>query len=64
MDPRQKAGKSLVHFWKDDRGEYAIEFLLVLTFGVFPLIATVFLLEDVLKEYVAFAQIFVSSPFF
>ena len=53
-----------MHFWKDDRGEYAIEFLLVLTFGVFPLIATVFLLEDVLQEYVAFAQIFVSSPFF
>ena len=51
-------------FLKDDRGEHAIEFLLILTFGVLPLITAVFLLEDVLKEYVAFAQIFVSSPFF
>lgn len=54
----------MARFWKDDRGEYAIEFLMILTFGVLPLIATVFLLEDILREYVAFGQIFVSSPFF
>ena len=51
-------------FHEDDRGEHAIEFLMILTFGVLPLITAVYLLEDVLQEYVAFAQIFVSSPFF
>ena len=51
-------------FIKDDRGEHAIEFLMILTFGVLPMIAAVFLLEDILKEYVAFGQVFVSSPFF
>lgn len=56
--------KPLARFLHDDRGEHAIEFLMILTFGVLPLIATVFLLEDLLKEYVAFSQIFVSSPFF
>jgi hypothetical protein len=50
--------------WRDDRGEHSIEFLMILTFGVLPLIATVPLLEDLLKEYVAFGQVFVSSPFF
>jgi len=51
-------------FIKDDRGEHAIEFLMILTYGVLPLIAAVFLLEDVFQEYVAFGQVFVSSPFF
>ena len=51
-------------FLKDDRGEHAIEFLMILTFGVLPLIAAVYLLEEILQEYVAFGQIFVSSPFF
>ena len=41
-----------------------MEFLMILTFGVLPLIASVFLLEDVLREYVSFGQIFISSPFF
>lgn len=54
----------LSRFMKDDRGEHAIEFLMILTFGVLPIIAAVFLLEDVFQEYVAFSQIFVSSPFF
>lgn len=56
--------RTLADLWKDDRGEHAIEFLMILTFGVLPLITAVYLLEDVFKEYVAFAQIFVSSPFF
>ena len=51
-------------FLKDDRGEHATEFLMILTFGVLPLIGAVFLLEDILQEFVAFGQIFVSSPFF
>lgn len=51
-------------FLKDDRGEHAIEFLMILTFGVLPLIVAVFLLDDVFQEYVSFSQIFVSSPFF
>ena len=54
----------LQRFWRDDRAEHSIEFLLILTFGVLPLIAMVFLLEDLLKEYVGFGQIFISSPFF
>lgn len=54
----------IARFLKDDRGEHAIEFLMILTFGVLPLISAVYLLEDVLKEYVAFGQIFISSPFF
>lgn len=56
--------ESLARFLRDDRGEHAIEFLMILTFGVLPIIAAVFLLEDVLQEYVAYSQIFVSSPFF
>ena len=59
-----KARRAIAAFWKDDRGEHAIEFLMILTFGVLPLIAAVFLLEDVLREYVSFGQIFISSPFF
>lgn len=54
----------MADFWKDDRGEHAMEFLMILTFGVLPLIGAVFLLEDVLREYVSFGQIFISSPFF
>jgi hypothetical protein len=56
--------RTLADLWKDDRGEHAMEFLMILSLGVFPLIGAVFLLEDIFKEYVAFAQIFVSSPFF
>lgn len=56
--------RTIAEFWKDDRGEHAMEFLMILTFGVLPLIASVFLLEDVLREYVSFGQIFISSPFF
>lgn len=65
-EPRQKQMSEglFARFLKDDRGEHAIEFLMILTFGVLPLIVAVFLLEDILREYVAFAQIFVSSPFF
>jgi hypothetical protein len=59
-----QARRTLGDFWKDDRGEYAMEFLMILTFGVLPLIASVFLLEDVLREYVSFGQIFITSPFF
>lgn len=54
----------IIRFLKDDRGEHAIEFLMILTFGVLPFIAAVYLLQDILVEYVAFGQIFVSSPFF
>ena len=54
----------VARFLMDDRGEHAIEFLMILTFGVLPLMAAVWLLEDVLQEYVAFGQLFISSPFF
>lgn len=48
----------------DQGGETAIEFLMILTFGVLPLVLAVWLLQDVIQEYVAFGQIFISSPFF
>lgn len=54
----------IARFLRDDRGEHAIEFLMILTFGVLPIISAVYLLEEILQEYVAFGQIFVSSPFF
>jgi hypothetical protein len=54
----------LTRLWSDDRGEHATEFLMILTFGILPIIAAVLLLQGVFKEYVAFGQIFVSSPFF
>ena len=61
LEPRMKpldadASESDGHppLWKDDRGEHSIEFLMILTFGVLPLIGAVFLLEDVLREYVSF----------
>jgi hypothetical protein len=46
------------------RGESAIEFLMILTFGVLPMMLAAWLFSDVLKEYVALNQIFLSSPFF
>ena len=48
----------------DESGEAALEFLMILTFGVVPMIAAVWFLREILREYVAFGQIFVSSPFF
>lgn len=62
--PTTMSYRHIIRFIRDDRGEHAMEFLMILTFGIVPLIGAVFLLEDILKEYVAFGQIFVSSPFF
>ncbi|MEC8159024.1 MAG: hypothetical protein VX095_07165 [Pseudomonadota bacterium] len=45
-------------------GESSLEFLMILTWGVIPMMAAVWLYEDVLREYIAFNQIFLSSPFF
>lgn len=45
-------------------GETAIEFLMILTFGVLPMMLAVWLYSDILKEYVALNQIYLSSPFF
>lgn len=56
--------QALMKLHCDDSGEHSIEFLMLLTFGVLPMIGAVFLLRDVLKEYVAFGQIFITSPFF
>jgi len=49
---------------RDDSGEQAMEVLMILTFGVLPMIGAAWLLEDVIREYVTFGQIFISSPFF
>ena len=54
----------LLRFIKDDRGEHAMEFLMILTYGILPIIGAVYLLEDIFREYVAYGQIFVTSPFF
>lgn len=37
---------------------------MILSFGVLPMIAAAWLMEDVLREYVAFGQIYLTSPFF
>jgi Flp pilus assembly pilin Flp len=55
---------SLTRFQQDESGEHATEVAMLLAFVVLPLIYTVFLLQDILKEYVAYGQIFISSPFF
>jgi Flp pilus assembly pilin Flp len=55
---------ALVDFLRDERGEYALEVIMILTFVVVPIISAVWLLQDVLKEYVALGQVFISSPFF
>ncbi len=49
---------------RDDRGEHAMEFLLILVFGIFPIMMLIPFLARMLQEYVAFGQIFISSPFF
>ncbi len=41
-----------------------MEFLLILVFGIFPIMMLVPFLASMLQEYVAYGQIFVSSPFF
>lgn len=56
--------KQFAKLSQDESGETAIEFLMILTFGVLPMILAVWLLQDVIQEYVAFGQIFISSPFF
>lgn len=61
---KNTASQTLMKLHCDDSGEHSIEFLMLLTFGVLPMIGAVFLLRDVLKEYVAFGQIFITSPFF
>ena len=55
---------SLRRLHADERGEHALEVLMILTFGVLPMIGAVWLLEDVIREYVAYGQIFITSPFF
>lgn len=49
---------------RDESGEHAMEFLLILVFGIFPIMMLVPFLASMLQEYVAFGQIFISSPFF
>lgn len=49
---------------RDEQGEHSLEVLMILAFGVLPMISAVWLLEDVIREYVAFGQIFITSPFF
>lgn len=41
-----------------------MEVAMLLAFVVLPLISAVYMLQDILKEYVAFQQIYISSPFF
>lgn len=64
MDMKKSKDTALNQFLQDESGEYAMEVMMILTFFVAPLITAVYLLQDVLKEYVAFGQVFISSPFF
>lgn len=57
-------GVSLLSEMSEQAGESSLEFLMILTWGVIPMMVAVWLYEDVLREYVAFNQIFLSSPFF
>ncbi len=54
----------MIRLHRDERGEHSLEVLMILAFGVLPMISAVLLLQDVIQEYVAFGQIFISSPFF
>jgi len=47
-----------------EEGEQAIEFLMVLTFGVLPLIEATRRMIPVVKEYVGFEITILTSPFF
>jgi Flp pilus assembly pilin Flp len=60
----QRRGNIWLRLHRDERGEQAMEVLMILTFGVLPMIAAVWLLEDIIREYVTFGQIFITSPFF
>lgn len=57
-------GRMLRRLASDESGEYAMEFLMILVFGVLPIMMIIPLLQAMLQEYVAFSQIFVTSPFF
>jgi len=54
----------LRRFLQDESGEHATEVAMLLGMVVVPLILAIFMLEDILREYVAFGQIYISSPFF
>ena len=56
--------RQLWRLHRDEQGEQSLEVLMILAFGVLPMISAVWLLEDVIREYVAFGQIFITSPFF
>ena len=57
-------GGMLARFHRDECGEHATEVAMLLGFVVLPLFIAIYMLEEILQEYVAFGQIFVSSPFF
>ncbi len=61
---RSGGASHLLRLHRDEQGEHSLEVLMILAFGVLPMISAVWLLEDVIREYVAFGQIFISSPFF
>ena len=56
--------RQIESFGADERGEQAIEFLMVLAFGVLPCVVALGLLQGVLKEYVGFELTILTSPFF
>ncbi len=62
ITPVPERGIKRLH--RDESGEQSLEVLMILAFGVLPMISAVWLMEDVIKEYVAFGQIFITSPFF
>ena len=54
----------LKRFHTDDSGEHSMEVLMILVAIILPMISVIFMMEDILREYVAFGQIFITSPFF
>jgi hypothetical protein len=47
-----------------EAGTQAIEYLLVMTFAVVPCFSAILLLLDVLREFLGFETVVLTSPFF
>ncbi len=58
-------GLSLKSFLESaDEGMQAVEYLLIIATTVVSCMAAIFLLEDVIREYLGFETVIITSPFF
>lgn len=64
-DPRPSLAMICRDFLRDGQdGTQAMEYLLVIGATVVPCFAAILLLEDVLREYLEFGTVVLTSPFF